>query len=116
MSWSTRRYVREKENLEMRRGFTQEELHASELRKNFIKKFIVNFDTFLYKTQVERDWAYIAKREYRYDVTIASVAYGFFCANVVSVWRMWMVKKMVFWTYPVVTLLGYLYYQPVFLQ
>lgn len=63
MSWSTRRYIREKEDLEFNRGQTEQEMKASELRKRFLSRYIINFDTFLYKTQVERDWAYIAKRE-----------------------------------------------------
>lgn len=62
MSATIRRYVREKENFEVRRGYTKEELQASELRKDFLKKFIIGFDTYIYKTQVERDWAYICKR------------------------------------------------------
>lgn len=68
MSYATRRYIDEKELLEYKRGYNQQELEASKLRKDFVKKFIVDFDTTLYKTQVERDWAYIAKREYRYEV------------------------------------------------
>ena len=63
MSQTTRRYIRAKEDLEFARGQTEQEMKASELRKNFLTKYIINFDTFLYKTQVERDWAYIAKRE-----------------------------------------------------
>jgi hypothetical protein len=50
MSYSSRRYVKEKELLEERRGWTNEELVASNLRKKFVNKFVVNFDTFLYKT------------------------------------------------------------------
>ena len=50
MSWSTRRYVRELETLEAKRGWTDEELQAAELRKQFLQKYIVNFDTYLYKT------------------------------------------------------------------
>ncbi len=42
-----------------------------------------NFHFSLYKTIVERDWAYIAKREYNYDVTINSLAHGAFFANIV---------------------------------
>ena len=37
-------------------------MEASLLRQAFIKRFIVDFDTNLYKTQEERDWAYICKR------------------------------------------------------
>jgi len=68
MSWSTRRFIREFEDWEYRRGWTEDELKAAELRKKFLRHYIVNFDTHLYKTMVERDWAYIARREYRYDV------------------------------------------------
>jgi hypothetical protein len=32
------------------------------MRLGFVKDFIIGFDVNLYKTQVERDWAYIAKR------------------------------------------------------
>ena len=62
MSAQIRRYIREKEDWEFKRGYTAEELQASKLRKEFLKQFIVDFDTHLYKTQQERDWAYLAKR------------------------------------------------------
>ena len=62
MSAQIRRYVAERENFEFNRGLNEQELSASVLRQNFIKKFIVGFDTNLYKTQEERDWAYICKR------------------------------------------------------
>ena len=68
MSYSTRRYLLEKEDLEYQRGYSDKDLQASKLRKDFVQKYIVNFDSNLYKTQVERDWAYICKREYRYFV------------------------------------------------
>ena len=62
MSAMIRRYVREKEDFEFKRGYTAEELKASELRKAFLHQYVIDFDTVLYKTQEERDWAYIAKR------------------------------------------------------
>lgn len=62
MSAQIRRYVREKEDFEFKRGYTPEELKASELRKRFLRQYVIDFDTNLYKTQEERDWAYIAKR------------------------------------------------------
>jgi len=49
-------------HFEFKRGYTPEELKASELRKRFLKQYVIDFDTNLYKTQEERDWAYIAKR------------------------------------------------------
>jgi hypothetical protein len=62
MSATIRRYVATQENFIDERGLTAPELAAAKLRMNFLKKFIVGFDTYIYKTQVERDWAYIAKR------------------------------------------------------
>ncbi len=62
MSAQIRRYIREKEDFEFKRGYTPEELKASTLRKRFLQQYVIDFDTNLYKTQEERDWAYIAKR------------------------------------------------------
>lgn len=62
MSATIRRYIAEKENFEFQRGLNEAEMSASTLRQNFLKKFIIGFDTNLYKTQEERDWAYICKR------------------------------------------------------
>ena len=62
MSAQIRRYIREKEDFEFKRGYTVDEMEASNLRKKFLKQFIIDFDTHLYKTQEERDWAYLCKR------------------------------------------------------
>jgi hypothetical protein len=62
MSATIRRYVATQENFIEERGFTEPELKAAKLRMDFLKKFIIGFDTYIYKTQVERDWAYISKR------------------------------------------------------
>jgi hypothetical protein len=51
MSATIRRYIREKEDFEFKRGYTPEELKASELRKRFLKQYVIDFDTNLYKTQ-----------------------------------------------------------------
>ncbi len=51
MSATIRRYIKEKEDFEFQRGWVGPELEASQLRQAFIKKFIVNFDSNLYKTQ-----------------------------------------------------------------
>jgi hypothetical protein len=50
MSFGIRRYIREKEELEFSRGYSEEEMQASILRKTFLKKFIINFDPNFYKT------------------------------------------------------------------
>ena len=51
MSAQIRRYIRERENQDFNRGFTEDELKACNLRQSFLSKFIINFDTNLYKTQ-----------------------------------------------------------------
>lgn len=62
MSATIRRALRERENFEMQRGWTGPELAAMRLRRKFVNTFVVEFDNTLYTTQVEREWAYIAKR------------------------------------------------------
>lgn len=70
----------------------------------------------LYKTVVERDWAYIAKREYRWDVEYKAFGNGLFAGNLAWSLRMFMLKKFVIWPLPVVGTLAYLYYKPLLLQ
>ena len=62
MSAQIRRYIREKEDWEFKRGYSPEEMQASKLRKDFLRRYIIDFETHMYKTQQERDWAYLAKR------------------------------------------------------
>lgn len=109
-----RRQLRYFEQAEYERGFTEKELEAAELRKEFLRTYIVNFDTSLYKTLVERDWAYVAKREYNWDVKYKSWGYGFFIGNVAMSARIFWMKKFVFWPLPVFGTLGALYLQPRF--
>jgi len=49
------------------------------LMKKFIKDFVLKANIDLYKTEAEISWAYIARREYRYNVTYHS----FFLAGAV---------------------------------
>jgi hypothetical protein len=91
-------------------------MQASEMRKNFFNKYVADFDTNLYKTMEERDWSFIAKREYRWDVVYRSIAYSLMTANAVGLWRMFANKKMVFWPYLLVTPVAYLYWKPIFFQ
>ena len=52
---------------------------ASELRKKFITDNICKVQPNFYKTQVERDFAYLAKREYNFLVIGKSLAYSGLC-------------------------------------
>lgn len=44
------------------------ERKAMKLRKEFFYKYICKYNTNAYNTKVERDYAYTALREYRYNV------------------------------------------------
>merc|ERR1712214_20546 len=90
MSIQQRQYLHELEYQAWRRGYTKEELEAQALRKEFFNDYIVNFDTNLYRTQVERDWAFIAKREYNYDVLLNSIMAAGFFANVATTFAIFM--------------------------
>lgn len=68
---------------------------ASYLRINFFKQQIVNQNTNHFKTLDERDWAYIAKREYNYGVLLRSAGYGFFCGNIALSLATFFKKKLV---------------------
>jgi len=108
-----RRNLRSYEDFIYARGLNENEYAAAKLRQNFLNHHIIFFDTNLYKTVVERDWGYIAKREYNYDVRYKSYGYGFFVGNIAWSLRMWMLKKWVIWPLPVVGILAATYFQPV---
>eukprot|EP01015_Nassula_variabilis_P015175 TRINITY_DN226_c0_g1_i1.p3 TRINITY_DN226_c0_g1~~TRINITY_DN226_c0_g1_i1.p3 ORF type:complete len:155 (-),score=28.62 TRINITY_DN226_c0_g1_i1:140-604(-) len=116
MSTSIRRYISAREEREYAKGYSDQDLEASALRKQFFKRHIVDFDTNLYDTQVERDWAYIARREYVYDVQLASVGLGYFVGNIAWSARMWMLKRWVIWPLPVVGILGAMVAHPKLFQ
>jgi len=48
------------------------EKEASLKRVEFLKQYLIHKNTKSYKTQVERDWSYIALREYNYFVLLQS--------------------------------------------
>eukprot|EP00330_Aristerostoma_sp_ATCC50986_P009878 CAMPEP_0114586814 /NCGR_PEP_ID=MMETSP0125-20121206/9937_1 /TAXON_ID=485358 ORGANISM="Aristerostoma sp., Strain ATCC 50986" /NCGR_SAMPLE_ID=MMETSP0125 /ASSEMBLY_ACC=CAM_ASM_000245 /LENGTH=154 /DNA_ID=CAMNT_0001782427 /DNA_START=31 /DNA_END=495 /DNA_ORIENTATION=- len=112
MSTPMRRRLRHMEEWEYKRGYTEEELRASALRKKFVSDYIVHADTNLYKTQVERDWAYIAKREYNYDVKYTAMGWGFFYGNIACTINMFLTKRVTYSLLPIVGFVGYLYTKP----
>ena len=87
---------------------------ASSHRLQFIKEHIIHFQTNFYKTQVERDWAYICKREYNYAVVLKSAFYAFFTANLVWTQRIFARKKMIWWPLGL-TVVAFPFYQRHFL-
>lgn len=65
---------------------------------------------------MERDWAYIAKREFRYDVQIKSLGYGFIFGNLAWSAAIFAKKRFVLWPLPLVWGIASAYYYPVFFQ
>ncbi len=64
-----------------------------------------------FKTAVERDWAYIARREYWYDVNVRAVADASAAGMVACMGRMFMLKKFICWPLAPVFMATFLYRQ-----
>ena len=82
---------------------------AINLRMQFFSKYILEKTPSEYKTGVEKDWAYVARREYRYDVNARSLADAFAMGNVLCMARMYMVKKFIIWPFLPAFIATYLY-------
>ena len=82
---------------------------AINLTMQFFTKYILEKAPSEYKTGVEKDWAYVARREYRYDVNVRALADAFALSNAVIIARMFMVKKFVIWPFAPVFIATYLY-------
>ena len=79
------------------------------LRMQFFNRYILERRPSDYKTATEKDWSYVARREYRYDVNIRGMADAFALATVSCMTRMFMVKKFVIWPFAPVFAITYLY-------
>lgn len=75
----------------------------------FFTKYILEKTPSEYKSGVEKDWAYVARREYRYDVNVRALADAFAVADIVCILRMAMVKKFIMWPFVPVFIATYLY-------
>ena len=62
-----------------------------------------------YKTNTEKDWAYVARREYRYDVNARAICDAFILGDIACMARMYMLKKFVIWPFLPVFIGTYLY-------
>lgn len=82
---------------------------AINLRMQFFTKYILEKTPSEYKTGTEKDWAYVARREYRYDVNMRAAADAFAMGNVCCTIRMFMVKKFVIWPFVPMFIITYLY-------
>ena len=55
-------------------GIRENVQQAINLRRLFVQEYILNRQPHEYKTPVERDWAYVCRREYVYDCNIMPLA------------------------------------------
>ena len=93
-------------------GIPENHQMAIEMRMQFFTKYILNRSRSLdYKTPTEKDWAYVAKREYRYDVNIRACEDAGALAITATMLRMFMVKKGLIWPFFPVFAATYLYRQ-----
>merc|ERR1712127_998560 len=72
-------------------------------------KYVVNRRVSDYKTPVEKDWMYVARREYWYDVNVRAAADGAAAGLSAAMVRMMMVKKMIWWPMAPVFAFTYVY-------
>ena len=92
-------------------GIPAEHQTAIDLRMRFFTKFVLDRRVNDYKTPVEKDWMYVAKREYRYDVNMRAAADAFALGLVACMGRMMMVKKFIWWPFAPVFAATYIYRQ-----
>ena len=77
----------------------------------FFTKYVLDRGVNDYKTPVEKDWMYVAKREYRYDVNVRAAADGAALGILACMGRMYMLKKFIWWPFAPVFAATYLYRQ-----
>ncbi len=82
---------------------------AIQLRMQFFTRYVLDRRPGDYKSATEKDWTYVARREYRYDVNVRSMADAFALANFSCMVRMFMLKKFVIWPFLPVFIGTYLY-------
>ena len=79
----------------MHGGIPAEHQTAIDLRMRFFTKYVLERRINDYKTPVEKDWMYVAKREYRYEVNLRAAADAAALGLVACMGRMFMLKKFV---------------------
>ena len=82
---------------------------AIQLRTQFVSRYILEKYSADYKTAVEKDWAYVARREYRWDVNARAICDASALALACCCVRMFMLKKFVMWPFVPVFIGTYLY-------
>jgi hypothetical protein len=82
---------------------------AIALRMQFFNRYVLERRPGDYKSPTEKDWAYVARKEYRYDVNVRALADAFAMSTVACMIRMFMLKKFVMWPFAPVFVATYLY-------
>ena len=82
---------------------------AIDLRMQFFTKYVLDRGINFYKTPVEKDWMYVARREYRYDVNVRAMADASALGLTCCMARMFMLKKFIWWPFVPVAVATYLY-------
>ena len=82
---------------------------AIDLRMEFFTKYVLDRKISQYKTPVEKDWMYIARREYRYDVNVRAGLDAAAAGLSASMLRMFMLKKFICWPFVPVAAFTYVY-------
>lgn len=90
-------------------GIPENHQSAILLRNAFFSRYILEKSPADYKTAIEKDWTYVARREYRYDVNVRAAVDAFAVADAACIVRMFMVKKFVMWPFVPAFLITYLY-------
>ena len=79
------------------------------LRMTYIQEKILDRQPYEFKTPIERDWAYVVRREYIYDCNIAPALDAAAAGLLGMMARQVMVKKFVMWPFFPVALVTYFY-------
>ena len=92
-------------------GIPAEHQTAIDLRMRFFTKYVLERRINDYKSPIEKDWMYVAKREYRYDVNVRAGSDALALGLTACMFRMFMVKKAIIWPFVPVAAATYLYRQ-----
>ena len=79
------------------------------LRMTYIQEKILDRQPYEFKTPIERDWAYVVRREYIYDFNIAPALDAAAAGVLGMIGRQLMVKKFVMWPFFPIFTFTYLY-------
>ena len=80
-------------------GIPENHQAAINLRMLFFQNYVLKRQPHEYRTPTERDWAYVARREYIYDCNIFPITDATAAGLIAMMLRQVMVKKFVMWPF-----------------